>query len=341
MADLKFPCPSCQQNIVCDELWCGQEIQCPSCKVELVVPQKQQAASSLVPPPPPAGAAPKLSIGRHQPAAAAPPGGQRFVPGSLSKPPPPKAKKGQALKYVKIGVALAILGGGGYFGYDWWTKRQAKAEADAAAAKEAAAQAERAAAAPAAPKALPVLPATWTLDVDAAKIPEGQANGSIAGTNFVVDSAQITRNGTAQVLDLRQGAGPSGERGFLIYLHVGPGETLTGHTWTVSQEMKGAAVPQVLKRWKATPTAAMQQKFFSTGYAMKLELGQSSDGTIPGRIFLALPDTEQSLVAGIFKVSPPSTTEPVAQPVGVQAPLPGTPSGPDSAFQKRYGVRKR
>ena len=105
--------------------------------------------------------------------------------------------------------------------------------------------------------------------------------------------------------------------------------------------MKEAAVPQVLKRWKATPTAVMQQKFFSTGYAMKLELGQSTEGTIPGRIFLALPDTEQSVVAGLFKVSPPSTTEPVAQPVGVQAPVPGTPSGPDSAFQKRYGVRKR
>src|SRR6476660_6964725 len=103
MADLKFPCPSCQQNIVCDELWCGQEIQCPACKVALVVPQKE---ASLIPPPPPPGSAPKLSIGRHQPAAAAPTGGQRFVPGSLSKPPPPKAKKGQALKFVKIGVAL-------------------------------------------------------------------------------------------------------------------------------------------------------------------------------------------------------------------------------------------
>src|SRR5882724_9138418 len=118
MADLKFPCPSCQQNIVCDELWCGQEIQCPSCKTALVVPaQQDSASSSLVPPPPPAGAAPKLSIGRHQPAtSSAAPGGQRFMPGARPPARPPKAKKGQALKFMKIGAALVVLGAGGYFG---------------------------------------------------------------------------------------------------------------------------------------------------------------------------------------------------------------------------------
>jgi hypothetical protein len=105
--------------------------------------------------------------------------------------------------------------------------------------------------------------------------------------------------------------------------------------------MKGAGVPQILKRWKATPSSAMQQKFFSTGYAMKLELGQAADGTIPGKIFLALPDPEQSVVAGIFKVAPAST-EPAAQPVADQQPAAAAPSGGNrAAFDKRYGIQKR
>jgi hypothetical protein len=342
MADIKFPCPTCQQSIVCDELWCGQEIQCPSCKAQLVVPRQEAAEQpSLVPKPPTAGAS-KLSIGRHEKPPGPPPSGQRFVPGAMKPMAKPAKKKADVMKYVKVVVALAVLGGAGYFGYDWWTKRQAKKEAEAAAAAKAvedAAKAQREASAPSKP--LPVIPPSWTLDVEASKIPEGQANGSVAGTNFVVDSASITRSGTAQVLNLKQGAA-SPDREILIYLHLAAGETLTNHSWSVSQEMKGSAVPQVLKRWKTAPTAAMQQKFFSTGYAMKLELGQSADGNIPGKIFLALPDTEQSVVAGLFKIQPPSSEPVAAQPM-IQAPA-GAPGGSAvdrAAFDKRYGIRKR
>ena len=85
----------------------------------------------------------------------------------------------------------------------------------------------------------------------------------------------------------------------------------------------------------------MQQKFFITGYAMKLELGQPADGTIPGKIFLALPDPEQSVVAGIFKIAATST-EPTAQPVADQSPAAAAPSGGDkAAFDRRYGIKKR
>src|SRR5436190_13131200 len=94
MAEFKFSCPSCKQNIICDELWCGQEIQCPSCQAQLVVPRQQAAEqSSLVPKPPAAGAS-KLSIGKQQPSPSAPPpGGQRFVPGAMT--PMKKKAKGK------------------------------------------------------------------------------------------------------------------------------------------------------------------------------------------------------------------------------------------------------
>src|SRR6185295_12263916 len=141
-----------------------------------------------------------------------PPGGQRFVPGAMTgmgKKSKPKGKS-SALKYVKIAVALAVLAAAGYFGWDWWSKKQAKAEAEAATAAKAASDAAKAAKeTAAASKPLPVVPPTWTLDVDSAKIPEGQANGSVGGTNFVVESASITRSASGQVLDLRQGTGPT------------------------------------------------------------------------------------------------------------------------------------
>src|SRR5947207_9411272 len=100
MAEFKFSCPSCKQNIICDELWCGQQIQCPSCQAELVVPQQQASTSSpLVPPPPPAGAASKLSIGRPQaaPSGAAHPA-QKFVPGLRAPAARAKPKKGGLVK---------------------------------------------------------------------------------------------------------------------------------------------------------------------------------------------------------------------------------------------------
>src|ERR1019366_7636134 len=44
MADMKFNCSHCGQDIECDELWSGHEIQCPTCQGQLVVPPKPEAA---------------------------------------------------------------------------------------------------------------------------------------------------------------------------------------------------------------------------------------------------------------------------------------------------------
>jgi len=56
MAEMRFNCPQCQQEIACDELWGGHQIQCPTCQAEISVPQAQApaaaAANPLVPKPP-------------------------------------------------------------------------------------------------------------------------------------------------------------------------------------------------------------------------------------------------------------------------------------------------
>jgi hypothetical protein len=339
MADFKFSCPHCTISVECDELWCGHEIQCPSCHKEFVVPQKPAG-------PPHASLAsakqgqPKLSIGTSQ-----------AQHSSSTKAVAPQAaalehklqqaKSGQrspVMKWVTVGIVVVVLAVGGVFAYgpakDWLAKRaEAKRLASAPPPPTNAAPAEPEPPPP--PKELPVLPAVWTLDVAQANIPEGKANGSISGTNFIVESALCT----PQLLSLYEGAARSPDRALMVYLNLKPGESLTNRTFTVSSDARSKDVRQVMKLWKTNPRFAAHTKAFSTGYAMKLELGQLTSNMISGKIFLALPDPEQSVVAGQFRA--------------MTALLPGSPAGGaapaaaaaapsravDPAFEKRYGKK--
>ncbi len=149
-------------------------------------------------------------------------------------------------------------------------------------------------------EAAKLAPAEWTMDIDSAQLPTGRANGMLSGTNFVVDTSRIDRAGYAQVLTLRQGEGTAANAEMFVYLSISPGEVVTNRTWTITKDMKGKGVPQIIKRWKTNPRYALSQKSFNTGYAMKLEIGAPTDGAIPGKITLSLPDTEKSYVAGEF-----------------------------------------
>ncbi len=194
---------------------------------------------------------------------------------------------------------------------------------------------------PSASSSLPVVPPVYTLDVAAAKIPDGRVNGTLSGSNFVAEAARVETVGSAQVLRLLQGPLVSPDREVLIYLHLKPGEKLGGQTLSIANDMKGSAVPQVTKRWKMTPRSAPSLKAFNTGYAMKLELGSVTNSMVSGKIFLALPDTEQTVVAGAFDanvVVPSPTLQ--ATPTAV----PTVPGGMDPAarsmYESRYGIKR-
>ena len=152
-------------------------------------------------------------------------------------------------------------------------------------------------------QALPIIAPIWTLDVTAAQIPEGRANGLISGTNFVVDFARLDMVNGAPVLSMRQGTNASPDRELIVYLRVKPGDKVAGGSWAVTKDMKGPLVPKVTKRWKPNPKYAATRKDFDTGYALKLELGEITDGEVTGKIFVALPDPEKSVVGGIFKAT--------------------------------------
>lgn len=187
--------------------------------------------------------------------------------------------------------------------------------------------------------ALPVIPAVWSLDSAITNIPEGRANGMLAGTNFLVETARLEPVGAAQVLHLLQGAVTSPDRELFIYLHPKPGEGVSKQSWTISKDMTaGLGVPEVKKRWKTDPRYAPTLKSFASGYAMKLELGEITNSAVAGKIYLALPDAEKSVVAGVFNAAIVTAAPPASVSQAPMVPMQRR-NPQDAAFEQRYGRR--
>jgi hypothetical protein len=292
----------------------------------------------------------KLSIGqaRHQASTPPPQAGAGATGATSFKARAGGAKKkkggggGAATKYAVAGLCVIALAAVGYFvGYPQFQKWQEKKKADEEAKNAAAAQAAAATNAP--PQPAMVAP-VFTLDVATANIPEGKVNGMVSGTNFVPDSIRIDQVGPAHVLRLTQGAPTAPDREIFMYLYLKAGETLAGHTWTVSEDQKTGA-PQVGKRWKPDPNQQPKMQQYTHGYAMKLELGQMNGSTLPGKIFIALNDGQQSVAAGKFDATVSTTTPaPVmAAPTPAQNPNARYARPPANAartpVEQRYGVQ--
>jgi len=348
MAELKFNCSKCGQLIACDELWIGHQINCPTCQTELSVSAPQEApkpaqGNLLVPQVP---GSTRLSIGqaRHQPATTPPQAGASTGATSFrARGKATRKKKGNspAVKYAIAGVCIVAIGAVGYFvGYPQFQKWQDKKKADEEAKN---AEVAKVSAATNAPPQPAMVPAVFTLDLATANMSEGKVNGTISGSNFVPDNIRVDQIGPAQVLRFVQGQPTSPEREILIYLHPKAGETLAGHNWTVSQDQKTGA-PQVGKRWKPDPNQPPKVQTYNNGYAMKLELGQMNGSILPGRIFIALNDGQQTVAAGKFEATvstpvptPAAATPPPAQNPNARYAKPQNAAG--TPVEQRYGVQ--
>ena len=357
MADIKFTCPHCKQDIQCDELWCGHNIQCPICKNEMTVPHAQAAPPAdaapsiataaernnpLVPKPP---AASKLSAGRTQVARSSTPTGvpQRQFQTSARKGP------SAAVRYAIIGITVAVIGGGGYFGWTYYQAYTARKEEEArqieaakrAAEKAARDKAEAEARAARTPKDLPVVAPAYTLDPAKAQIAESKVNGSIAGTAFVSEIARIGHSGATHVLTFCQGPVTSPDREIGIVLRLGGMEDPSNQHIEVTPDNKSPLVTQIIKLAKADPRYAAKTEKFSTGYLLKLDLGQMANGMLPGKIYLALPGDDQTVVAGMFVASliVPNPNAAAATPQPVQPVQVANPSA-KAAMDRRYGKKR-
>jgi hypothetical protein len=336
MAEMIFDCPACKQPVQADEAWAGQEIQCPLCHAPMIVPP--------APAPVPHGIGQqlvsvpketKLSAGGTQKPRST---GTGAVVRNFHKP---VKKQNPIMKYAVPALVIIAVAAGGWFGWPYLKPHLPFLNKDDAAASASTATDPAAAAAevtPPPPKEVPMTPPIYTLDVAQAKISEGKVNGSIAGTNFAPDLVRLDKLAGLYVLELRQGAGATPDRGFKVVLNLGPTGSPTNQTWTVGQDMKGTPVSRVVKVWKTNPKFAAQEKAFTTGFALKLEFGQMTEtNTIPGKIYAAVPDKEQTVIGGTFLATMggvPGAPQPVAAPV----PSPETMS---PEFQRRYGAPAR
>ncbi len=330
MPNLQFPCPSCTQTIECEEQYAGLELTCPMCQAAVVAPAAPEPVAA---PTVSTATAPKknrLSVSAsaaHTAHAAAPQtqSHQVYVP-----PPKKPFNKGPI---IKVAVALVVICAGGYFGWPYIKKAQAKfsSKVDEAGAGSgggelghladlnatldatepskhetlsgsygsAVGQAQQVASAgqPKPSVNLPSIPPTYTLSADETEIPSSKLNGSVAGHEFIPDLVRFDRVGQNYVLTLRQGTNGVPDRELFIYLR----NTSKGYetnTLLVAKEFK-VGNPQIVKKWKTGPLL-FGQKTFSAGYVMKLEFDKVSNGSLPGKIYVALPDPEKTVVAGHF-----------------------------------------
>jgi hypothetical protein len=249
-------------------------------------------------------------------------------------------RRSPVARYAVLGVVGVALVASAWFAWPYlrpyipFFKKTGDDSATAAAATNA-----PEAAPPPPPKEAPMTAPVYSLDVGQARISEGKVNGSIAGTNFVPDSVRLDKVAGVYVLSMREGPGQTPDRGLRVYLRLKPTDSPTGQTWTVSQDMKSPIVSRVVKVWKPNPRYAARETPFTSGFALKLEFGQlTASNTIPGKIYAALPDAEQTVVAGVFNAAT-TLSGGQATPAQPQAsPNPQT-EAQKAEFQKRYGIK--
>ena len=368
MSETKFSCPLCSQHIACDSQYGGRQIPCPSCQAAITVPAAAPVAVKAVATPSnaarPTSVAAKAASAPSSPVA--PAIGRGPLPPASAKNPK-KMLTTLAATVVGV-IAIFFLGRaaiGWQAKFDEANKRNSegggmvgghlshiKTLNDVMDATEPGGNPEKlkrfkpALAPPSPPSAEPAATntpaeppgekstgsqasttAAWTLDLAAAQISEGPAGGSLSGSPFSADSAALDIANSLHILALRQGTNANADQALFCYLYLKPGETIAGRTWTITKDTRAGA-PQVVKRWKPSVTAAAKQQTYTAGYAMKLEFGQTNGTSIPGKIYIALPDQEQSCVSGEFTATMRAVTLKAAAP---PAALPNAPASNPNA----------
>ena len=312
MSEFTFACPLCQEEIRCGAQYYGQPLQCPVCHGEITAPEAQ------------AGPAGSLGIKKTAGEKHAP-----VLPRFQKQAVAPKKSgwgKGVAVTAAVLVILVALFFTARYTGLNNHLPSYLGGRSPAPA-EPAATVAETVAATPAAPSPPPP-PAVWT-NLAEVSIPTNAAYGRISTNEFKYDTVRVD-NG---ILAFRLGKDATPDLELGIFFGMKAGENLSGKTLTIAPETRAA--PRVWKKWKVVGKTALQQKVYSKGYAMKLQFGEVSEDKVPGKIFLSLPDEDQSVVTGSFvaTVGAAIAVQPAAQTV--------TPASPQMSEQMRtrYGIR--
>jgi hypothetical protein len=150
------------------------------------------------------------------------------------------------------------------------------------------------------------------MDLAKAVVPDAPAAGTVHGDGFLCEKA-VLQGGT---LSLRQGKVWPPDLGISIHLFATQAVDLNGKTLIVRPD-RPPPVPSVTVRWKdeqKQPASA----HIDSGYALRVVFGQASEGRMPGKIYIALPDESKSFAAGTFdaliRTPPPKVQSTAAKP---------------------------
>jgi DNA-directed RNA polymerase subunit RPC12/RpoP len=271
MSEFKFACPVCGQHITADSSTSGGQIECPTCFRKIVVPQAPASQDTKL-------ILSAAQVGKPRPSSLRP-----DAPlGSLQTAAPRSSLPAVLALLVLLCAAGAVL-----FVFRDRIFKSARAPTGTNALSQ-----------PAAPIALnPTYPIptniAWTLDLTNAAFPEAVAAGSIHGSGFRCEKA-VLRGG---LLSLIQGKAWPWDLSLALNFFARQGEELSGKTVQIPSDRPRA--PRVVLRWKD----AQQQpatETISGGYALNLVFGEATNGRMPGKIFICLPDSSKSFVAGTF-----------------------------------------
>ena len=154
-------------------------------------------------------------------------------------------------------------------------------------------------------KKVSVIAPVYTLEVKEAEIPQSKANGTIAGTNFLADTVRLAKTADGYMLTLWQGAGFGRGGGVQVFLRLLPNQGPTNLNLTVTRDLKSAVATSVTKNWGSRPGSPSQSRSYATGFLLRLELGNPRGKSVPGKLYLALPDAERTVVGGLFDATLP------------------------------------
>jgi len=130
----------------------------------------------------------------------------------------------------------------------------------------------------------------WTMDLKKMKPADGPVTGRILGADFKPEKIQLLNTG----LSLR-----SGKDTIHMFLNLKPGQEIEGKSFEWNSEgAPGQGRPAIHIHIHSTKPLGVQA--YTRGYAMRLEFGKEKDGSVPGKLYLCLPDKRKSWIAGSF-----------------------------------------
>ncbi|HOX59333.1 MAG TPA: DUF4190 domain-containing protein [Candidatus Paceibacterota bacterium] len=324
MSDFKFSCSNCGQHLTGNDSHAGLQVVCPSCGQTIVVPAAPGLACATAAPtaPPTAGFRPPpvsspgqktcglavaslvCSIGSF---VIIPLG---FIPGIICGHMARKkiaatpglqggglAKAGLIVGYVALGLTvLATIALAAFF---LFVTARLKQIPPATQPQQSTSRTFPRSATKAEKETTDTEPdgSGWTMNLAGAEIPSGPVTGRIQGESFSPNN--ITLAGSW--LKFKQGKDFIADLEMDVVLFENDLTKLSNGTFTVPKEGSGIT-PHIWMKWKETDRKTLKQRCFIDRYVLRLEFGQLSDGKLPGRIYLCLPDLEKSFIAGSFEV---------------------------------------